>query len=650
MDIQSLVNWSEPKEVQTKHGPRMLSRAPATPEFWTAWKEHKEELKAAGVSCSRNDDGNWDATWWQEIPEEVKQARAESMEASRATSADVELPRPDGLDYMPFQKAGIRYALNRQGVLIADEMGLGKTIQAIGIINADETIKTAIIICPKSLKLNWKRELEKWLVRPLSIGVANGTFPATDIVIVNYEGLIRLKDLDAREWDICIVDEAHYIKNSKALRSKAVKSIRARRKVRLTGTPIVNRPVELYNLIEDLGGNWGSFFSFAKRYAGAHHNGWGWDFSGAMNLDELQRRLRESIMVRRLKMDVLKELPAKIRQIIEVEADSAEAKRAVRSEQAHEEASEQRLSSLRVAVELSKAESDEAYRTAVQRLHEASQVEFTEMARLRHETALAKVPAVIAHIQNALDDNDNKIIIAAHHHDVIAELADALAEFEPVALTGEMNEGQRQASVDAFQNAPGTRVFIGSITAAGVGITLTASSHVVFAELDWVPGNITQMEDRAHRIGQTETVLVQHVVLSGSLDARMAQILVNKQNVIDSALDKDHPERKAPVYEPKPERKAATHDVKPDLLAQIAETLTEEKISAIHAGLRILAGMDTDFASEQNGIGFNKIDGEIGHSLAEAPYLHPRRAALGLKVIRKYHRQLPEEIKQALEI
>src|SRR5689334_15895371 len=125
MDIQSLVNWSEPKEIQTKHGPRLLSKAPTTPEFWTAWKEHKEELKAAGVSCSRNDDGSWDAAWWQEIPEEVKQARAESMEASRATSADVDLPHPEGLDYMPFQKAGIRYGLDRTGVLIADEMGLG---------------------------------------------------------------------------------------------------------------------------------------------------------------------------------------------------------------------------------------------------------------------------------------------------------------------------------------------------------------------------------------------------------------------------------------------------------------------------------------------------------------------------------------------
>jgi SWI/SNF-related matrix-associated actin-dependent regulator 1 of chromatin subfamily A len=646
MDIKSLVNWSEPKEVQTKHGPRMMSKAEATPEFWSAWKANKDELKAAGVSCSRDDrTGEWQAVWWQEISAEVKQARAEAVEMSRATSADVELPHPAGLDYMPFQKAGIRFALGRSGVLIGDEMGLGKTIQAIGIINSDPEIKTAIIVCPKSLKLNWKRELEKWLTRPLSIGVANGGYPDTDIVIMNYEAVGKYSEqIAAREWSVAIVDEAHYIKNAKALRSKNVKAIKADRKVRLTGTPIVNRPAELYNIIEDLGGAWGSFFSFAKRYCNAHHSGFGWDFSGAANLDELQRRLRETIMVRRLKADVLTELPRKIRQIVEVEADTAEMKRAVKSEQAHEADSEDRLADLRANVELSKAESDEAYKTAVNRLMEASKVDFTEMSRLRHETAVSKIPAVIAHIENALEDSDSKIIIAAHHHDVIDALAMGLINYGVVILTGETKEQDRQTAVDAFQNDPNVRIFIGSITAAGVGITLTASAHVVFSELDWVPGNVSQMEDRAHRIGQTETVLVQHIVLSGSLDARMAHMLVSKQNVIDSALDKNHPERTAPVYEPK--AKAATADAKPDLIAKLAESMTAEKINLIHSGLRLLAGMDTDFARELNDAGFSKIDVKVGHSLANTATLTPKQAALGSKILRKYHRQLPEEINE----
>ena len=641
MNIQTLLPWSEPKEIQTKAGTRFLSKAEPTSAFWDAWRANKETLKAAGVSCTRNErTGQWEACWWQDVPESIKQARAASVEQSRATSAEIDLPRPEGLDYMPFQKAGIRFALDRPGVLIGDEMGLGKTIQAIGMINSDETIKTALVICPKSLKLNWKRELEKWLVHPLSIGVANGTYPQTDIVIMNYEALKKHQAEINHEWDIVIVDEAHYIKNQKAQRSQLVKAVQARRKVRLTGTPIVNRPAELYNIIEDLGGSWGTFFQFAKRYCNAQDNGWGWDFSGSSNLDELQRRLRETIMVRRLKADVLKELPRKIRQIVEVEAETSAQKNAVKAEGRYEQASENRLTELRAAVELSKAESDATYQAAVERLSEASRVDFTEMSRLRHETAIAKVPAVVDHLKNALEDNDNKIIIAAHHHDVIDTLMNELSEYQPVKLTGETNEQDRQNAVDTFQNKQACRVFIGSITAAGVGITLTASSHVIFAELDWVPGNITQMEDRAHRIGQTETVLVQHIVLSESLDARMARMLVEKQNVIDSALDINHPARTAPVYVPKVS--AATRETNPEKLAEEALTLTREQIATIHEALRILAGMDGDMANELNGVGYNKIDTVIGHSLATQNSLTPKQAMLGYKIARKYHRQLPE--------
>jgi hypothetical protein len=172
MDIQTLVNWSEPKEVNTKYGPKLLRTANATPEFWEAWKNHKEDLKAAGISCTRDGKGNWSATWWADLSDDVKAQRAAAVEASRATSAAGELPHPAGLDYMPFQKAGIAYALGRRGVLIADEMGLGKTIQAIGIINAEPAITSAVIVCPKSLKLNWQRELEKWLTKPMSIARA----------------------------------------------------------------------------------------------------------------------------------------------------------------------------------------------------------------------------------------------------------------------------------------------------------------------------------------------------------------------------------------------------------------------------------------------------------------------------------------------
>lgn len=638
-DIEKLARWTEPKEVQTKFEPRLMRKASVTPEFSAAWKNGKDELKSLGASFSKNQNGSWELVWWQEIPDELKKARAEAIEASRATVADIDLPKPEGLDYRPFQKAGIRYALDRNGVLIADEMGLGKTVEAIGIINADPSIKTGIIVCPKSLKLNWERELERWLTRPLTVGIANGSLPETDLIIINYEGLVKFqKELSDKHFDISIIDECHYIKNRAALRSKAVKAIKSRRKVRMTGTPIVNRPAELYNIIEDLGGNWGSFMTFAKRYCDAHQTRYGWDFSGSSNLDELQKRLRETVMVRRLKSEVLTELPRKIRQIIEVTADDSIQKRAVEAEKIYEEQSQEKLADLRASVELSKAESKEAYKAAVARLRDAMQVDFTEMAKLRHETALAKVPAVIDHVKNALEDNSNKLIIAAHHHDVIDELMTGLAEFNPVKLTGESKEIDRQTAVDRFQNDPDCRVFIGSITAAGVGITLTASSHVVFAELDWTPGNITQMEDRAHRIGQTDTVLVQHIVLADSLDSRMAKMLVEKQEIIDSALDDHHPARDEIVYQPKVQAATASESIAK--IEKEAENLTEEQIADIHKKLQYLAALDRDYAANRNGMGFNKIDSAIGHSLAERSHLTPKQAALGMKLIQKYRKQL----------
>lgn len=662
-EILKLADWSVAREVQTKFGPRLLRKADPTPEFSAEWKARKPELKEAGASFSKNDrTGEWELAWWQKLDGAEQAKRAEAVQMSKASSAEIDLPHPPGLDYMPFQKAGIRYALDRQGVLFADEMGLGKTIEAIGVINADPAITSVLVICPKSLKLNWQRELERWLTRPLSIGVANGEWPTTEIVILNYEALGKHKAaISKREWGMCVVDEAHYIKNRKAQRSQFVKGyepskkeaakgkepiepIRARRHLRLTGTPIVNRPAELQNIVDDLNPAFAGF-GYLKRYCNATQDRFGWDFSGASNLDELQRRLRESIMVRRLKADVLTELPRKIRQVVELEPDSTAARKAVAAEGKYEEDSEERLSELRAAVELAKAESAESYEAAVARLRDAMQVDFTEMARLRHETALAKLPQVIQYMTEVLeDDEDKKIIVAAHHHDVIDGIVAAAAEagWGPVVLTGRNTEAERLAAVDAFQGDPKVRVFVGGIQAAGVGITLTTSSHVIFAELDWVPGNMSQFEDRAHRIGQTETVLVQHLVLNGSLDARMAHMLVEKQRVIDSALDKDHPERVAPVYAPR--EQAATHEAKPNDLEKIGNALSEEQKTAILAGLKMLAGMDMDFARDENGVGFSKIDVRIGHSLAERRELTPKQAALGQKLVNKYRRQLPGEL------
>ena len=288
-------------------------------------------------------------------------------------------------------------------------------------------------------------------------------------------------------------------------------------------------------------------------------------------------------------------------------------------------------------MELAKGGPEDEYKHAVEALQAGARAAFTEMAKLRHDTALAKAPHVIAHIEDALEGSEGKVVLFAHHHDVVAALAEALGA-QAVVLTGETPFPARQAAVDRFQSDPACRVFIGSITAAGVGLTLTAASHVVFAELDWVPANITQAEDRLHRIGQTQAVLVQHLVLDGSLDATMARRLVDKQEVIDRALD--HLTAQEPVL---PSEEPATASTRREKIAAEAEGLTEVQVAAIHEGLQMLAGM-CDGARLLDGAGFSKVDTRIGHALAECAVLSRRQAALGRHLLVKYRRQLPAEL------
>jgi len=560
-----------------------------------------------------------------------------AVEASRGTDADITVPAPAGLEYLPYQRAGIAYGLSHPNVLIGDEMGLGKTIQALGIINSDETMRRILIVVPASLRLNWKRECEKWLTRPMSVGIAKtkvrkgeDKWPDVDVTIINYEVLGKFAEVQSTKWDMIIMDEAHYIKNYKAKRTQLATSLKATRRILLTGTPILNRPKEIFSLVNYLDPEqWRSFFYFAKRYCNAHHNGYGWDFDGAnpKTLPELQARLRSTIMVRRLKKDVLKELPPKRRQVIDVEANGAS--NAVKAEQAAYSRVEDRIAAAKARVELAKAgDSDEEYKAAVAALQETMTLAFTEISSARHDVALAKVPSVVEHVKNVLEDQD-KVIVFAHHLDVIDKLVKELGEYGVVSLKGSDSMESRQAAVDAFQNDPKTRVFVGSLKAAGVGITLTAASVVVFAELDWVPANMSQAEDRAHRIGQTDMVLVQHLVLDGSLDSHLAKTLVEKQAIIDMGLDA---EASLPAM---PTVKLVT--VTRTEITEVAPKFTQPQIDKVHTALRMLAA-SCDGAHKRDDMGFSGADTHIGKALAGLETLTAKQAALGYKIVRKYNK------------
>jgi len=469
----------------------------------------------------------------------TKLQRTMSLRASQAAETTLDVPAPAGLEYLPYQRAGVAYALGRVNTLIADEMGLGKTVEALAVANADPKVRRILVVCPASLKLNWARECERWLVREFAIGVAGKEYPKeAEVVIINYDLLGKWARQVRRKWDLLIVDECHYVKNREAQRSKRVYALNATRRLFLTGTPILNRPAELFPIVSHLAPEaFPKFWDYAQRFCAPFQTNFGWDTSGASNLGELHELLRGTIMIRRTKADVLKHLPPKRRQVIEVGSEAVT--KLIEREREAWDKHKARLGELRASARVipgkgaAKAEvEDPAARAALRR--EAAEA-FGELSKLRHATALAKVPLVLEHLRSVLEETP-KVVVFAHHRDVVAALAETFGELA-VTLTGEHSVEQRQAAVDRFQTDPTCTLFIGSITAAGFGLTLTASSHVVFAELDWVPAHMTQAEDRTHRIGQKDSVLVQHIVLEKSLDASMVRTLLRKQAVIDEAVD-----------------------------------------------------------------------------------------------------------------
>lgn len=461
---------------------------------------------------------------------------------------------------MPHQIEGVNFLLKVDDVILGDEMRLGKSVQTAGLINASPNMARILIVCQAHLKLDWFRKMSAWLAFPYSIGIAYGNkWPDTEIVIVNYDILKNFLRLAHTVWDLLVVDEAHYLKNRHAKRTKLVlgSGIRAKRRVFLTGTPLVNRPIDLWPLVHALDpGQFDNFMKYAKRYCAATEmrlgskrrgsccmyckhmnincpqkakNDFGpnpvalcnicsghckkkysckkiWDFSGASNLGELKQKL-SGFMLRRTRAEVQKDLPPVIREIIEIQVDGS----------------------------ILKAEKkNPGWREAVRRLERGLLPDMTEMSSARHETALSKLPAAVEHLKNCVASS-GKVVCFAYHRDVVEGIA-AGFKGECVKVYGGMSDKAKDKNITAFQQDPKIKLFIGNILSAGTGLDLSVSSHIVFVELDWVPGNMDQDEKRCESLFKKEALLVQYLVVDESLDAHIAKTLVAKQNVIDRVL------------------------------------------------------------------------------------------------------------------
>lgn len=422
----------------------------------------------------------------------------------------------------PYQEEGVGFVESHNGrALIADEMGLGKTAQSLAWLQLHPELRPAIVVCPASLKLNWVKEANMWMMKPKT-QVLSGTNPSVpligEIIIINYDILWDwLEKLNRIKPKVLIMDEVHMIKSNGAKRTKATKRLGKSipHVIGLSGTPIVNRPVEIYNSIRLINTSIvPTFWEYASRYCDAKHNGFGWDFNGASNTEELHSLLVNSIMIRRKKTDVLKDLPDKMYSFVPMELDNfSEYHKAERN-----------------FIEYVKETKGVAAAVKARNAEVLTQIEALKQLAVR-----GSLPQAIEWIQNFLEI-DGKLVVFAIHKFVIDTLMEAFPGIS-VKIDGSVSSENRQRAVDEFQTNDKIRLFVGNIQAAGVGITLTAASKVAFLELPWTPGHLQQAADRVHRIGQKDTVTVYYLLATGTIVERIAALLDSKQRVLDSVLD-----------------------------------------------------------------------------------------------------------------
>jgi len=403
-----------------------------------------------------------------------------------------------------YQRTGAAWLAGRKHALLADEMGLGKSAQAIAACDA-LGVKHIVVVCPASVVENWKREHIKF-----------STSRGVIVAVMSYDRMAKKLWSDELKFDVLILDEAHYLKSHTAKRTKAIFGEkcdgvgglveRADRVILLTGTPMPNAPNELWPALralfpEAITGTSGkpySYFQFVSKFCKTRDNGFGLQIVGAKNHDLLREKL-QPVMLRRTKAEVLPDLPEITFDELFVEG----------------------------SIGVAGPEAD--------RVREALEADGVEglkriaphVATLRRLTGMAKVAPVVEWVKEWLEGCDRKIVLFAHHRDVLDRLHECFWQIG-ARVVGDTSAAHRQKAIDDFQNDPNCRVFIGQNTAAGVGITLTAASDLLLVEPSWVPSDNAQIAGRIHRIGAVRGCQVRFVTLAGSIDEQISRVLARK--------------------------------------------------------------------------------------------------------------------------
>ena len=454
----------------------------------------------------------------------------------------------------PFQREGVRFALRRGGrCLIGDQMGLGKTVQAIAVAACYREEWPVLILVPTSLRGAWEQALVKWLgleasdaksagakasasrasrratVAAVGSGAEARKIDGATFVIVPYSLVGKMAGaLAQKRFQVVVCDESHFLKDSKAQRTKAVIPLlkNAKRALCLTGTPALSRPVEIFSQAEALRPMvFTKFGEFAARYCAGSRFGW----QGSSNAEELHAVLSRLIMIRRLKKDVLTQLPAKSRERVALSLPHSAALTRVRA--------------IRAKMDELREDFDGGGGGGGRTLEEKRL-----MNELYQATAEAKTKPVAEYLETLLDSSETpgdasaaveKFLFFGHHTCTLDAASEMLRRRKVpfIRIDGSTDTNARQSLVDRFQTDRNARVAVLSIKAAGMGLTLTAASTVIFGELSWTPGDIVQAEDRAHRIGQANAVNVHFLVAKDTVDDIMWGSVANKLETLGQVLD-----------------------------------------------------------------------------------------------------------------
>ena len=445
---------------------------------------------------------------------------------------DLTIPHSLKIQPYPYQLKGIARGLELKRFMNCDEPGLGKTLQSIATINLANAFP-CLVICPSSLKINWQREWEKFTDKKAMVLTDKVRDTWTffyqtgmhQVFIVNYESLKKyfvqrikkaegwtLRDVEFRNsinlFKSVIIDESHRCKSASTQQAKFCKGICTGKEwvIELTGTPVVNRPKDLIpqlailNRMDDFGG----YKPFVNRYCSGQRE--------ASNLKELNFNLWKYCMFRREKSLVLTDLPDKIRQVNTCE---------ITNRKEYMDAERDLIMYLQKYKDADDEKIEKALRGEV----------MVRINILRQISARGKVRDVIEFVKD-FRENGKKIILFCSLHEVV----DQLKRYFPtaVSVTGRESPDMKQRAVDSFQNNPKADIIICSIKAAGVGLTLTASSNVAFVEFPWTYADCCQCEDRAHRIGQKDSVTCYYFLGRRTIDEKVYRIIQEKKNIANA--------------------------------------------------------------------------------------------------------------------